>query len=83
MNLKKRWKHIRQNWNLHVAQLVHEGYFKNEYRMSFNAWNRLYAILSNKLKRKRIKEQINVSNVCKYNYGNWHEMANRNTYKWC
>ena len=28
---KNRWTHIRQNWNLHVAQLVHEGYFKNKY----------------------------------------------------
>ena len=55
--IKQRWSHTRQNWNLHVAQLVHEGYFKNEYRMSFNAWNRLYAILSSKLKRKRSKSR--------------------------
>ena len=50
---KERWIHLRLNWAHHASQLLHEGNFVGEYRMSFNTWNKLYTILSPKLKRKR------------------------------
>ena len=55
--IKDRWIHIRQSWCNHVAKLIHEGYFQNEYRMSFNSWNKLHAVLSCKLKRKQSKSR--------------------------
>ena len=50
---KKKWKHIRLQWTYHVTQLLHEGFFKQEYRMSYDAWNKLFVILSPALKPKR------------------------------
>ena len=50
---KKRWKHVRINWNYHVNQLLHEGYFQNEYRMTYDSWKKLYNLLYPRLKPKR------------------------------
>ena len=57
---KSRWKHIRLNWNYHVSQLLHEGYFENEYRMSHDTWNKLYFILKDKLSPKKNVNAINM-----------------------
>ena len=50
---KIRWKHLRLEWSYHVSQLLHEGYFKDEYRMSYETWMKLYVVLSPKLRRKK------------------------------
>jgi len=52
-----RWNHIRNNWMLHVSQLVHETHFKREYRMTFQTWNKLRTILTPKLQRKHSKSR--------------------------
>lgn len=38
---KDRWNHQRMVWDYHVDQLLHEGLFENEYRMSFKAYDTL------------------------------------------
>ena len=55
---KQRWRHLRLNWTHHVTQLLHEGFFKREYRMTYETWNRLYVVLSPKLQPKRYTPRI-------------------------
>ena len=55
--IKKRWVHLRNNWNYHIAQLVHEGYFQNEYRMNFQTFEKLCHILHIKLCRQKARSR--------------------------
>ncbi len=49
---KDRWEHQRMIWDDHVKQLMHEGMFENEYRMSYEAYETLLSILKPLLQRK-------------------------------
>jgi hypothetical protein len=55
--LKNRWDHIRIQWNVHVAQLLHEEQFENTYRMSFQCWDRLTFVLEQHLLRNSSKSR--------------------------
>lgn len=46
-----RWNHDRLDWDGHVQQLVHEGIFNNEYRMSLPAFEHLLSLLAPALQR--------------------------------
>jgi len=46
-----RWHHNRLDWDDHVNQLIHEGRFVNEYRMSPSAHRRLVRLLDPYLQR--------------------------------
>ncbi len=46
-----RWNHCRLEWDEHVEQLVHEGKFEREYRMSPSAHERLVELLAPRLQR--------------------------------
>lgn len=46
-----RWNHCRVQWEDHVEQLLHEGNFEREYRMSTYAYDRLVELLSPRLQR--------------------------------
>ena len=46
-----RWRHNRLDWNAHVQQLIHEGRFANEYRMSPSAHCNLVRLLDPILQR--------------------------------
>ena len=46
-----RWHHNRLDWNAHVKQLIHEGRFANEYRMSPSALSNLVRLLDPILQR--------------------------------
>ena len=48
---KERWQHERLEWEKHVRLLFHEETFKNEYRMSYNTFNKLKEILQPILQR--------------------------------
>ena len=52
---KERWKHIRINWRLHVAQLIHEELFEKEYKMSCDSWDRLRVILTPHFNQNLVK----------------------------
>ena len=47
-----RWEHKRINFGEHVEQLMHEGKFGNEYRMSLSAFEHLVEILAPTLERE-------------------------------
>ena len=55
------------DWNDHVAQLMHEGVFENEYLMSLRTYGKLDCILYPILERKeyncRVEEPILVEHV--------------------
>lgn len=55
--LKNRWDHIRLQWNLHVALLLHEDQFEITYRMSFQSWERLTFVLEQHLLRNSRKSR--------------------------
>ena len=65
VSYKKKWKHFRIYWALHVKKLSHEIHFPTEYSMSYNAFTRLCFILRPFLERKhaksRAKEKITVN----------------------
>ena len=46
-----RWEHRRVNFGEHVEQLMHEGKFRNEYRMSLSAFEHLVDTLAPSLQR--------------------------------
>ena len=48
---KERWQHERLEWEKHLRLLFHEETFNNEYRMSYNAFNKLKEILQPILQR--------------------------------
>ena len=49
---EEKWIHEMFSWNDHEYQLIHEGQFENEYRMSYEAFHRLKEMLWVSLKRK-------------------------------
>ena len=48
---KRRWQHVRLDWNFHVAQLLHEDRFFKEYKMSVDSWNLLRNLLRPHIER--------------------------------
>ena len=65
--ISPKWIHHRMKWNLHVVQLLHKGYFNNEYCMSHAAWIKLHTLLKPRLQRQyhmsRGDEPISVNMV--------------------
>ena len=57
LSRKDRWDHQRVDWRLHCAQLIHEERFAKEYRMSFQAWERLRVILIKHIRRMSSKSR--------------------------
>ena len=49
---EEKWVHERLDWSLNVAQLIHEGRFEIQYRMSLHAFNKLCSLLHPRLRRK-------------------------------
>ena len=54
---RRRWKHIRLNWNLHVAQLQHEDRFFKEYKMTLESWNLLHNMLRPYIQRQCMRSR--------------------------
>ena len=54
---KDRWDHQQIDWRLHCAELIHEERFAKEYRMSFEAWEKLRMVLSRHIKRMASKSR--------------------------
>jgi hypothetical protein len=48
---RDRWNHCRVEWDMHVEQLLHEGRFEREYRMSLSAHEQLVELLTPSLQR--------------------------------
>jgi hypothetical protein len=62
-----RWDHARLNWDDHVEQLLHEGKFAREYRMSLPACEELISLLAPTLQHvewnSRGREPIRVEHI--------------------
>jgi hypothetical protein len=41
-----------KTWDLHIEEILHQNSFKEDYRMSYGAWNKLRSILKDYLQRK-------------------------------
>lgn len=54
---KEKWEHMRINWGYHVAKLIHEDKFEKEYKINFEAWDRLRSWLVPSLQRNESKSR--------------------------